>query len=208
FLLRAIFSLPVLIVPGVCAGAALRRLESRPAGLRLEALQMAILCAGGAFGSVVAGFQLLPWKGETAISLAASVALFATAVLSGLGGGGTQTLRGEAGMDRETSAGPRSGLVLCGIMAVAALGAWERILAQIYGPFPELAPSVLALYLAGCAVGSLGLVFWPLPISRPSRLQLPVLATLTGLALVLTLGALNRLPLLYLAAAAAAPTDS
>ena len=106
FLLRAIFSLPVLIVPGVCAGAALRRLESRPAGLRLEALQMAILCAGGAFGSVVAGFQLLPWKGETAISLTASLALFATAVLWGLAGGGTQILQGEAGIEWERGGKP------------------------------------------------------------------------------------------------------
>ncbi|MCI0658450.1 MAG: fused MFS/spermidine synthase, partial [Acidobacteria bacterium] len=207
FLARAGLSLPFLVVPGLCAGVSLERLtggDGKSANWRMGALDVAVLCAGGSFGSVLAGFQLLPWRGDAWIAFAAAFALFATAVLSGLAGGAASR---RSGPQAETpGAGSFQGLILWGITALGLVLAWERALVPIYGPFPELFPRTLALFLVGCAVGSLALALWP--YTQPSPLRLPILLMLTGFALALTLTLLNSQPILFLSAAAAIPIES
>ncbi len=206
FLARAGLSLPFVVVPGLCAGASLARLTGgggRSASWRMGALDVAVLCAGGSFGSVLAGFQLLPWRGDAWIAFTAAFVLFATALLSGLAGGSASR---RSDPQAETPAESFPGLILWGITALGLVLAWERALVPIFGPYPELFPRTIALFLLGCAVGSLALALWP--YAQPSPLRLPILLMLTGFALGLTLTLLDSQPILFLSAAAAVPIQS
>jgi len=207
FLSRLGLSLPALAVPGLCAGIALARLTGaggKERSWRGAALEIAILSAGGSLGAVLAGFQLLPWRGDAWIAFTSATALFACAVLSGLSGD-SSSLR-ESGSSSHIAHGDSRGLILWGLAAVGLVLAWERALVPIYGPFPELFPRTLGLFLAGCALGSLALVLWP--YAQASPLRLGILALLTGLALALSLTLLNSLPLMFLSAVAAVPRES
>jgi len=207
FLARMALSLPALAVPGWCAGAALARLtESRstPRLWRMAALNTAVLCAGASLGAVLSGFPLLPWRGDAWVSFTGAFALFAAAVFSGLSRSWASARPGE----EPGSFAPLNsrGLILWGLVALGLLLAWEKALVPIYGPFPELFPRTLAMFLGGCALGSLALALWPYP--QASRLRLPILALFTGFALALSLTLLNNLPLMFLSIAAAVPSES
>jgi len=207
FLARMALSLPVLAVLGWCAAAALARLTGAGGKLslwRMAALDCAILCAGASLGAVLSGFPLLPWRGDAWVAFVGASALFAAAVLSSLS---SSSASPRPGVQPGSFAPFNSrGLILWGLVALGLLLAWEKALVPIYGPFPELFPRTLAMFLAGCALGSLALALWPYPQASP--LRLPILALLTGFALALSLTLLNSLPLMFLSVAAAVPRES
>src|SRR4030095_5808608 len=191
--------------PGAALGGATRGCLAGNGGgshdWRVDALHVSTLAAGGALGSVSAFPWILPAWGDRGLLLASAIFLS----IAGLVLISSERLPARPAETRETKSSPHRGLTLWGFAAFASLFAWERILAQIYGPFPELPARVLALFLFGVTVGGLAVLLWPLP--KPSPLRLPALSFLTGLAYALPLVLVNRIPLLFLSASAV-PHDS
>jgi len=204
FVARIFFSLPFLAIPGFCAGLALETTLSAGSGSRgwrMGALDFAVLLAGAALGTALGAFQILPWLGAWAVAVAAGLALFLAAVLAGM----TAIAPGEASSPAARESGYAPGL-LWGFATFGMLLAWERALASVYGPFIDLFPRTLILFLAGAALGCLLLALWP--YAQPSPLRKPVLMLLAGCAVALGLTFLNEVPMLFLSAVAAAPQES
>ncbi len=211
-LFRFALALPLAVLPAGCLGAGFAAV-TREAGWGghdrfSRALRVAVLAAGAALGAVYAGFYLLPWGGETAVATAGALLLFGAAVLSGMARRETGT-SGERPAQSPPGDGGGSlvgwGGLFWGIAVAAALPAWDRILSLTFGPFPESASRTWGIFLLGCALGALATMAGDEP-RRAGGTGIAWIAALAGIATLLSLHLVNRLPLAYLTLASLAGT--
>ncbi|MBI5508155.1 MAG: fused MFS/spermidine synthase [Deltaproteobacteria bacterium] len=199
----------VLIVPTTAMGMTLPIL-ARAVTVRLGqvgrevGLLYAINIAGAMVGAGLAGFVLIPTAGlfaTNAVAVGLDLALGGAALAGGLL---LPPLLEVTATSHQTAPVLRAGsrplvalLVVTGMAAMALQVLWTRAIGTALGPSTYAFSAIVCTYLAGLAIGG-GLAAWIADRLTAARLALTVILLTTGVASLVGIALVDRLPVLLL----------
>ncbi len=215
-LLRFALSFAVLFLPTAMMGGTLPALARFTAGLRRGLVAgvgglYGINTLGAFFGTILAGFLLLPSFGLTAtlvgtaaVNLAIGAAVLGLAALKGEGAGEPDEARAvKAGSTPDGSALAAQRKVVLGAFALTGTAAltlevaWTKVLTLVIGPSVYAFSLMLAAFLAGLGLGSVAFAWAIERFGWKGARPFVVLSGCAGGLAFLTLLTFHRLPFLY-----------
>jgi spermidine synthase len=179
-LAAAVLILPPTALMGATLPAIARRYRRGPGGASRIGLLYGANTAGAVLGCGLTGFYLLPrWDVETATGVAAALNFVVGGTALWLARRASRRApHAERGPAEEVlRAGPRIGIVylVTGLSGMTALGSqvvWTRLLALLFGGTTYTFAIILAVFLAGLAIGSA----WAASLLRRGRSSVELLA--------------------------------
>jgi len=159
-LVAAVLILPPTALMGATLPAIARRFPRSPGGASELGLLYGANIAGAVLGCCLTGFYLLPrWDVETATCVAAALNFAAGGIALVLSRRASRRVEGPACAVEEVrgSLRPEVVYVVAAASGMTALGAqvvWTRLLALLFGGTTYTFAIILAVFLAGLAIGS------------------------------------------------------
>ena len=168
--------------------------------------------AGAVLGTLLAGFWLLPAIGLHATNLAAcTIGLLLCAVVASFGrarlapgSGAPSPDASETAADRRAARLVLAGFAMAGMASMVDEVAWTRALVQVVGPSTYAFSVMLAVFLAGIALGSAVATRLLPRIARP-RLWLGLVEAFAGGCTLLAVVSFEPVQILYRALTGAGP---